>query len=594
MSDKEYQKIECIKKLSESYKKNFLDIVEHYRKKFAPKIQIGRSVYTLHDFDHHCVNIYKIISDVILFSKVAYEENVGLNDKELYILDLAVLFHDFGMFCDLESKRADHSRRSAEYLTEVYHARDSFFRETCNLNENELKALKLIVMAHSDIKEENIPDDQNGINNPELMDEISGSIEVIRVKFLACILRLADELDITVARLGNDDYESQLSQYEDEELELSRKIKENHSESERKEAESRLKEIQDFIESNKHWKRLHLFSLVYRQGSESDEVCLEVNDDYVKHKTDEGDSYEYIVDEIFKVVGKVEEEFKNGLQKVMESSKNKLTLKYMIGVGTFKVKSKDPNVNRLINENLDRGGISKIVDTSSESKENLKNQDCQGPEIIDKEFQTKIGNWVKRKHLLKVGHFLLDEIYCARDWIDTQEIIETRKIVDDIVIHMVKHINKNFGDLTNCLILGLDLEGAVLASRVGTSLQTPFSYLIPTKEIENNAGKEREISIDEYEKYIIITDAIATYQTIKKVLASSLGKVGSERILQIYTVFYRQPINNEIKADCSLVEKTSCINQEFRVEVFPKKDCQYNKEFCYGMNRVYKGIGGNL
>ena len=77
-------------------------------------------------------------------------------------------------------------------------------------------------------------------------------------------------------------------------------------------------------------------------------------------------------------------------------------------------------------------------------------------------------------------------------------------------------------------------------------------------------------------------------------MASSLGKVGSERILQIYTVFYRQPINNEIKADCSLVEKTSCINQEFRVEVFPKKDCQYNKEFCYGMNRVYKGIGGNL
>ena len=589
MKDKEYQKIECIKRLEESYKADFIEIVEYYRPEFVNKIQMGKSVYTLHDFNHHCVNIYKIISEVILFSKIAYQEETGLNEKELYILDLAVLFHDFGMFCDLESKRDDHSRRSAEFLTGIYHSTNSFFRKKCNLNENELRALKLIVMAHSDIKGENIPDNQNGLNNPELMDEIPGAVQNIRVKFLACILRLADELDITVARLGNDDYEAQLEKYEKEHYDLNRKITECNSESEKSECEKRIKEIQDYIESYKHWKRLHLFSQVHRKATESDEVYLEINDEYVKQKTDEGANYESIVEEIFAVVNKIDKEYKDGLQRVIEASSNKLTLNNMIGVRLFTIVSKDENINRLIDKNnfLNREGQG--VNSSKEPQEHLKSEDDVEPKVIDADFQSKIGKWVKRRHLLRVGHFLLDEIYCARDWIDTQEIIETRKIIDDIVSHMVQHISANFSDLTSCLILGLDLEGAVLASRIGTSLQLPFSYLIPAKESENNAGKDMEISIGSYDNYIIVTDEIATYQTIKRVLKNSLCNIGIEKILQIYTIFYRQPINNKVKIDSTLVERTSCVNQEFRVELFPKDKCQYNKEFCYGMNRSFKG-----
>ena len=124
---------------------------------------------------------------------------------------------------------------------------------------------------------------------------------------------------------------------------------------------------------------MHLFSLVYRQGSESDEVCLEVNDDYVKHKTDEGDSYEYIVDEIFKVVGKVEKEFKNVFQK-----------------SEFNYESFSKNLNELINTlKINIKDMSKYTLCDASSISRMRYGKIKPSEPV--EFANKIASYVTNK-----------------------------------------------------------------------------------------------------------------------------------------------------------------------------------------------------
>lgn len=50
---------------------------------------------------------------------------------------------------------------------------------------------------------------------------------------------------------------------------------------------------------------------------------------------------------------------------------------------------------------------------------------------------------VNNRSLIKIGHFLLTKEYCARDWIDTLEVVETKVILNKIVNAIVKHINNS-------------------------------------------------------------------------------------------------------------------------------------------------------
>lgn len=93
----EYKKIECISKMEEDFQNAFEEIVNGYRDKLAKRVVFPGSAFTLHDFEHHCFNIYKIISDVLFDNKLVYLSDYGLCQRELFILNLAVLFHDIGM-----------------------------------------------------------------------------------------------------------------------------------------------------------------------------------------------------------------------------------------------------------------------------------------------------------------------------------------------------------------------------------------------------------------------------------------------------------------------------------------------------------------
>ena len=85
---------------------------------------------------------------------------------------------------------------------------------------------------------------------------------------------------------------------------------------------------------------------------------------------------------------------------------------------------------------------------------------------------------VNNRSLIKIGHFLLTKEYCARDWIDTLEVVETKVILNKIVNAIVKHINNSGYD--DYIIAGVDLVGTLLASRIAFTLQ-PHPYNINQK-----------------------------------------------------------------------------------------------------------------
>lgn len=595
--NEEYKKILCVKKMGEQYKEHFFKIVSFYAPKLPDKLLIDGSAYTLHDFNHHCINIFKIISDIILYPKSAFSEE-GLSDKELYILNLAVLFHDIGMSAYINGGRKNHSRKSAEYIEEIYRQNDSTFRNESTLNENEIKALRLIVMAHSDLKDENILQSENGLNNPQLRDDMPAQVGVIRARFLASILRLADELDVTVERLGNGDIEFRLDAVKEQKLLNERRLSETPLDiEERRKIEKLLWEIEGYIESSEHWQRLHLFSNIYKENEDSDKICIKMNDDYITHCCDIGDTYEHLIDNALSVYRKIDKELKQGLICKIDESRNKLSLKQMISIETIKLVSDNESVNELIAKKLDCLNITSVESSNIENNlsrnggelgdNELGSNDIQ-PYVIDEVYQEEFSKIVSRRHLIKVGHFLLDETYCARDWIDTKEIIETRVIVDKIITKITMHINTNFRNYSNYLIIGLDLEGAILASRVAMALQKPFSYLIPAKEIHNNADKDIEIAMEKYDNFIIITDAVVTFETIKKVISSICLDNSYEKILQIYTIFFRQSNMIDKGKNEKLIKKTACISSKFGVELFEKAKCPYKDENCFGLNRIIR------
>ncbi len=183
--------------MDERYKKSFDRLAEVYGEELnSQNINAGNSLFTLHNFDHHCHNIYKIIDKFFSNSLDFFIKNN--NTKYIFKLYLSVLFHDIGM-TDFNLDRNSHSKKSAKEVERLWNNFDSaLHKERAGniLDGNDIDEIKLIILAHSDIKDNTVSDDENGLLNPEFdkYDEI--------IKVLAGVLRIADEFDCDETRLG--------------------------------------------------------------------------------------------------------------------------------------------------------------------------------------------------------------------------------------------------------------------------------------------------------------------------------------------------------------------------------------------------------
>lgn len=201
-----YKNFNFYRKMDERYRKSFDRLAETYGEELNRKnINAGKSLFTLHNFNHHCYNIYKII-DNLFFNSVDFFI-VNNDTKYIFKLYLAVLFHDIGMTV-FNMERDSHPQKSAEEVERLWNNSDSVLHKERNdniLDGNDIDEIKLIILAHSDIKGDVIPDNGNGLLNIKFEEYDS----IIRV--LAGVLRLADELDCDETRLGDESRVNQLN-----------------------------------------------------------------------------------------------------------------------------------------------------------------------------------------------------------------------------------------------------------------------------------------------------------------------------------------------------------------------------------------------
>lgn len=202
------EEIPIIKRLEGTkFKDNFENLVNYV----APILDRGPSLsdigFTPHDFSHHVKDIYSLLDKMIpeaFYNKYKAGENV-------FVLLVGTLFHDIGMTKEWSDEvRAKHSRIGREEFLEPFkdNKTDSVIKQ--NIEARYSKYIGDIIYAHSDIKLNDgseIETFREIYNEYESLDySTGGKQEEINVPFLAALVRLADELDITYERIENIDY----------------------------------------------------------------------------------------------------------------------------------------------------------------------------------------------------------------------------------------------------------------------------------------------------------------------------------------------------------------------------------------------------
>lgn len=203
------QNIPIVKKLEGTeFKQNFINLVNYV----APILERGPSLssvgFTPHDFSHHVKDIYFMLGKMIpnaFFEKY----NTGEN---LFVLLTGALFHDIGMPKEWsEEVRARHSEIGRDRFLKFFNGdmTDSVIKQ--NIKAKYSEYIGDIIYAHSDIKlkdgskTETFRQIYNKYDN--LKHGTEGYQEEINVPFLAALVRLADELDITYERIENINYQ---------------------------------------------------------------------------------------------------------------------------------------------------------------------------------------------------------------------------------------------------------------------------------------------------------------------------------------------------------------------------------------------------
>lgn len=157
--------------------------------------------YTDHSIKH-TKEVFKIASELLNKSEIE-----SLNSDEIYILSMACLLHDIGMCLPSDmlienahslQKKINADEDEADFIRDIHHELSNLFiKKEYELlkipNEKYAEAIGLVAMGHRKVS----------LDDCELYPSkffVKSGREFVCLPYLACILRLADELDITNIR----------------------------------------------------------------------------------------------------------------------------------------------------------------------------------------------------------------------------------------------------------------------------------------------------------------------------------------------------------------------------------------------------------
>lgn len=346
----------------------------------------------------------------------------------------------------------------------------------------------------------------------------------------------------------------------------------------RNNAEQEMRRLKPSVESYRHWKKLHYFEEVSRSNTT---IVVTGNEDRIKREIAQGkeSEVEELIEEVFI---KVSREFLK-IQKFLFTPVD--GYRAIIAVDKVEIQGIEKQLKERL-ENEYQKLKHEIENEIEKSTENRMTQ-VEGAEKLEEE----ICNLIETKSLLAPGHFVMNSKYCACDWIDTQAVLENTDIYKDCVDLFIKHIKKL--SLCNMLLIGLDLQGALMASTIGFMLGVPFAYIIPVHKKAQNSERDSRLDFTNEKNTILFTDAIVTTQSIDD--ACVAYNIQPHSIEAIYTVFYRparQCFKKNVLSE-KFTDKIYYINDKYVVDLISRDECERkDPEKCLACNKQID-LGGN-
>ena len=479
---------------------SWYNLVDRFKDDLDRNALYGEESYTPHGYIDHCMNIYKILYEIIPDSFYeTYSEGVNL-----YILMVSVLLHDHIMCIEnSEAARREHSLRAKNWIMKEMNL---VFRTVVKSSSGEdvLISVADVIYAHSNIKYKKSLAKEPYNTFIEVVEKHSKQLRrtpkgssVINVPILAALLRLADELDITHSRM-----------------------------------EKAGVEYKSKTDSSKpHYDKLLLFSNVLVKEDCNDTLLLSLRTD--GDLFNDKSSATYNAHLITEVYDKVKERLDEVQKHVFQNPRTRLD-----GFNITKIELHDFN------------GKAKNIEYYRKKAESAKKK----IRIIN-ETSKKITDIVRKNKIVSTD-ILVEKSSCKYNhWIHIKELftkdIEVNEsnisVMDYIAEEILKELENNYyyKKYENKYIIGIDFYGALLSAAFSLKCKIPFSYIILDQDNQEKVYRretKKEVADDVDELLILITDVYTTGNTISKTL-KRLNKEGiGKKYVILVSIFHRGPL----------------------------------------------------
>lgn len=193
---------------------------------------------------------------------------------------------------------------------------------------------------------------------------------------------------------------------------------------------------------------------------------------------------------------------------------------------------------------------------------------------------------VVNNNLFKSGHYKLDELHSARDWIDLDGLFsyEKRRIIEKLISdEPIKQIIES-----KKTIIGINHYGAILAALAGYMYGKPFAYVFDSQKTVDTL--EREINSIEKDGILFLIDVVVFGDSLCKVLDAMhekgiIDESNGVDVIILFERMYKKSGRYNRRYDLSkiysskFIHKVYVINDEFDIELCNKnsKDCIFRK-----------------
>jgi orotate phosphoribosyltransferase len=411
------------------FKDKFRNLVNFTANKLEEGPALKEIGFTPHDFKHHIYDIYVFLGRML--PEEFYANDTG--DENLFILLTGALFHDLGMTKEWsEENRRKHSLVGKEMFLEYFKPDQKETIVKRNIETKYSDYIGDIIYAHSDIKNPDgtiIETFREVCAKYEEMKknyEIEGTYGKINVPFLAALVRLADEFDITSERIENIDYNK----------------------------------IKNLPSSLSHFRLCEFFDSVLKGP---DKITIKVNKGNCKLNILESEdaSEEEVLEMATNAAGildrfkKIREEFR-----MLDS----------LVLGNTSHCSND--IWRFHRVEID---FEKELEMAAKKKR-----------IIIKEDGDFLTEFIKKRKLFESGHYRLDNRHSVRDWINLDGLFKEQTAVNRIIQNkqLLDIID------SKKTIIGINHYGAILAALLGYKCRKPFAYIFDSNKTVDALERE--------------------------------------------------------------------------------------------------------